>query len=87
MFCLFNALTICRGLRIYGTKKTFIGEAYTCTLHLSILTNSTCLPPAFVTDVKLGIPTRLRTSASLAPPQIAERKHNEFLEVCWQLGG
>lgn len=45
-----------------------------CTLHLSMLTNSTCFPPELVTLVNFGIPTSSRTSANLAPPQTAERK-------------
>lgn len=43
------------------------------TLHLSMLTNSTCFPPDGVILVNLGIPISSSTSANLAPPQIAER--------------
>ena len=41
------------------------------TLHISTLTNSTCYTPEDVVLVDLGIPTSSRTSANLAPPQMA----------------
>ena len=43
------------------------------TLHLSMLTNSTCFPPNCVIWVSFGIPTSSRTSANLAPPQMAKK--------------
>lgn len=46
------------------------------TLHLSMLTNSTCLPPHGDLFEDLGIPNSSRTSANFAPPQTAA--HNMY---------
>lgn len=55
-----------------GKKKK---KKFQLTLHLSTLINSTCFPPKGVVEAKLGIPTSSRTSASFAPPQMAESRY------------
>jgi hypothetical protein len=50
------------------------------TLHLSTLTNSTCLPPKAVTELSLGIPTSSRTSDSFAPPHVAAIQRVKILQ-------
>lgn len=50
-------------------------KKFQLTLHLSTLINSTCFPPKGVVEAKLGIPTSSRTSASFAPPQMAESRY------------